>query len=359
MSPSSRSGVNYQVFSRLSQKCTIVDLVDLDLRGLQKIYSALTHFSFNRRKWGGRLHQNAWAFVARSKNAEMILQDLANSFDVIYQDGSMFMPGMTPQQPFVTYLDCNVKLAADGGPHSHSAHYRGHSLAKAIELERRVYESSSIIFTLSDWLKNSLIKDFHISEEKIITVYAGGNLPLQSFEKQYDGKTILFVGKSFERKGGPTLLKAFRTVRQNIPESRLVIIGPTLNVNLNGVSVLGPVTDHAVLARHFREASLFVLPSLFEGSFALSFAEALAFQTPCIGTNVCAIPEIIEHGKSGYVVPPEDHEILAKRIIEILGNKTLSRDMGQYGLKKAREIFNWDVVVEKIFSQTERLVKHR
>jgi glycosyltransferase involved in cell wall biosynthesis len=288
--------------------------------------------------------------------AEEILKKLDGNYDLIYQDGAMFIPGMNAKRHFVSYHDCNVILSAGGGVYAQGAHYKGNALAKTIEQERLVYNNAKIIFTMSDWLKTSLVKDFGIPEKKIITVYAGTNLRPQHFEKTYDGNTILFVGKNFERKGGPTLLRAFRAIRKEIPEARLIIIGPRLNINEEGVSVPGPINNAEVLSGYFREASVFVLPSCFE-PFGIVFAEAFAFQTPCIGTDLCAMPEIIEHGKGGYVVPPHDPEILAKRIIEILRDEALAREMGQYGFRKAVEIFNWDIVLKKMLFYISDLVQ--
>jgi glycosyltransferase involved in cell wall biosynthesis len=288
--------------------------------------------------------------------AENLLRDLDGSYDFIYQDGAMFMPGMNTRRHYASYHDCNVILAAGGGALTQGAHYKGIALDKAIERERTVYQGASVVFTMSEWLKMSLVKDFGIPEEKIITVYAGTNIQPQHFEKIFDGKTILFVGKNFERKGGQILLKAFEVVRKEIPDAKLIIIGPRLNLNANGIFVLGPVNDSKVLSKYFREASVFVLPSRFE-PFGIVFAEAFTHKTPCIGSDICAMPEIIEEGKGGYVVPPDDHVILAKRIIELLKNERLARQMGEFGFKKALEIFNWDVIIEKMVAHLTKLRK--
>jgi glycosyltransferase involved in cell wall biosynthesis len=89
----------------------------------------------------------------------------------------------------------------------------------------------------------------------------------------------------------------------------------------------GGVTDPKELSKFFREASLFVLPSFFE-PFGIVFAEAFAFKNPCIGTDICAMPEIIEQEKGGFLVPPNDPNVLADRIIMRLKDQTLSRNMG-------------------------------
>jgi glycosyltransferase involved in cell wall biosynthesis len=352
--PASRSGVNYNVFSRLSELCELVKVFDLDIKGARKIFSAAKHFSFNRARWGNKLHQNPLAFNMRTQEAGKKLISLKEKFDLIFQDSAMFMPGFNIKAPFVSYHDSNVLLSARGGPYSQGAHYSGKKLIRTIEQEKLVYKKASLIFSMSEWLKNSLIADFGISEEKIITVYAGTNLKIVDFKKFYDGKTILFVGKNFERKGGKTLLEAFMLVKKEIKDARLFIVGPKINIDTQGVTVLGPVYNKDVLAKYFREASLFVLPSVYE-PFGIVFAEAFVYKNPCIGTTVCAMPEIIEEGKGGFLIPPNDYKKLANRIIELLKDEALSIKMGAYGFKKIKDTLNWDVVVQKMMTQCTKL----
>ena len=354
-SPASRSGVNYNVFSRLRERCELIDVFDLDLRGAQKSWLALMSFSPNRRRWGNKLHQSPRAFRARTSTAERKLREIRSGYDLIYQDGAMFMPGRAPEVPFVSYHDSNVVLSARGGSLAHGSHYQGRRLQETISQERMVYERASLIFTMSDWLKHSLIRDFGITPEKIVTTYAGTNLRVEDFEKSYDGKTVLFVGNEFERKGGPVLLEAFKAVKKEIKGARLIVVGPDLDIRQDGVEVKGRVTDQKELARFFREASLFVLPSLFE-PFGIVFAEAFAFKNPCIGTDLCAMPEIIGEGRGGFLVPTNDPKALTDRMVMLLKDETLSKRMGNYGFEKVRNTFNWDTVVDKMICHCSKIL---
>lgn len=354
-SKSSRSGVNFGVFSRLREKCELIEVIDLDLQGAQKIWLAATSFSPNRWRWGNKLHQSPRAFRARTRMAERKLREVGPGYNLIYQDGAMFMPGRVPDVPFVSYHDSNVFLSARGGSLAHGAHYQGRGLQETISQEKAVYERASLILVMSDWLKNSLIRDFGITPEKIVTTYAGTNLQAEDFDKNYDGKTVLFVGKEFERKGGTILLDAFKRVKKEIKGARLIIVGPDLDIVQEGVEVKGRVTDQKELAGFFREASLFVLPSFFE-PFGIVFAEAFAFKNPCIGTDLCAMPEIIEEGKGGFLVPSNDSKSLTDRMITLLKDETLSRKMGHYGFERVRNTFNWDAVVSKMIFHWSKIL---
>ena len=347
LSHSSRSGVNYNIFSRFNDNCELINVFDLDVRGINKLLLAVNSFSLDRKEWGNKLHQNPWAFEMRTRMAERNINNISKEINLIFQDGAMFMPGLNPVIPFVSYHDSNVILSAKGGEFAHGAHYNGARLSSTIAQEKKVYEKAALIFTMSDWLKNSLVTDFGISENKIKTVYAGTNLKICDFDKNYDGKTILFIGKNFKRKGGEVLLEAFIEVKKEIPDAKLIIIGPNIRINEKGVEVKGLVNNKEELEEYFKQASLFVLPSLFE-PFGIVFAEAFAYKNPCIATNICAMPEIIEEGKGGFVIPPNDPDSLSKRIVAVLKNKELAKEMGEYGFEKAKNVFNWDVVVEKM-----------
>lgn len=60
------------------------------------------------------------------------------------------------------------------------------------------------------------------------------------------------------------------------------------------------------------------------------------------------MPEIIDDGVSGYIVPPNNSEILAMRIIELLKEPKLCREMGEKGYVKYKENYTWDIVVKRM-----------
>ena len=73
--------------------------------------------------------------------------------------------------------------------------------------------------------------------------------------------------------------------------------------------------------------------------------EACAAGKPCVAANVGGIPEIIEDGKNGFLVPPFNYNIMSDRIIKTLEDKKLSDEMGEYGKRIVREKFN---IVDKV-----------
>ena len=89
---------------------------------------------------------------------------------------------------------------------------------------------------------------------------------------------------------------------------------------------------------------VFALPSLSEG-LPLSILEALALQKPVVATNVGGIPEIVEDGATGYLVPLRDPEALADKILLFLRDPRLAASIGQAGRKKVETAFGLEKMV--------------
>ena len=230
------------------------------------------------------------------------------------------------------------------------------TLERVFASEKTVYHEMDIIFPMSEWLKRSFVRDFHVPENKLVVVGSATNLPddlIFKGKKDYANPSILFVGTDFRRKGGFDLLDAFKKVRKDIHDARLSIVGYKLREDPPGVSSLGPLSkdvphERDIFRRLYKEASLFVMPSLYE-PFGIVFAEAMVNRIPCIGANTCAMPEIIEEGKCGFLVPVNDTKALALRIIELLKQPKLMEKIGNYCYQKYLANYTWDVVARKVF----------
>ena len=164
-----------------------------------------------------------------------------DSFDVLLQDGAMWLPGRdVTEKPLISYHDSNVILGNRGGTLAQGSHYRGRELRRAVELEKEVYDRASYVLTFSEWVRRSMIEDFHHKETKVKVMKPGVNFEIpENLSKEYVNPAILFIGRNFERKGGPVLLNAFRKVRKVIKKATLIIVGCTPNVDDDGVVVKG------------------------------------------------------------------------------------------------------------------------
>jgi glycosyltransferase involved in cell wall biosynthesis len=274
------------------------------------------------------------------------------SYDVILQVGAWYdLTGVTGK-PVASYHDGNLATLLSS-PYGHPQISR-RVIERTLQYERELYGRIDVILPMSRWLADSFIRDNGVDPRKIVPVGAGVNLPrIQEVgSRDHREPRILFVGRDFERKGGKVLLEAFRQVRHAVPEAELTLIGPTLASAPAGVRCLGYLSKNSdgglnQLLSEYARATVFVLPSLYE-PYGIAFAEAMAHRLPCVGTNICAMPEIIEHGETGFVVPPGDANQLARSLIALLTDPEGARQMGQKGFEKYEREHTWETVAQRM-----------
>ena len=103
----------------------------------------------------------------------------------------------------------------------------------------------------------------------------------------------------------------------------------------------------AFAARLYEEATLFAMPSRFE-PFGIVFLEAMAYGLPCIAADTCAMPEIVEHGRTGLVVPPGDADALAEALIEATADPARLAGMSAAARQTFLERWTWDHVGRRV-----------
>lgn len=162
-------------------------------------------------------------------------------------------------------------------------------------------------------------------------------------------KLILFIGRLDAIKGVPLLLEAFASALKNHPEAQLNIVGDgpareTLQHQArelgDSVAFLGYQPQEAV-AELLQEADIFVLPSFAEG-VPVVIMEAMASRLPVIASRVAGVPELVDDGKSGFLVPPGDLETLIMRLEALLSDPALRVRMGECGRATVEAEYNVD-----------------
>jgi glycosyltransferase involved in cell wall biosynthesis len=284
------------------------------------------------------------AFRRMSSNARRYWKAQSENFDVVLQSGVLFhgAPDRAKRkQPFLLHLDHTYALSKHA-PSVPSLRSACPASAEWEEMERRTYHDADWIFTMSECVRDSLIQSYAVPAERITVVGGGPNFPELPLECPVPpiAPTVLFVGKDFSRKGGPVLLEAFRRVRAELPQAQLLVVGPRTLGAEPGIVHYGTLS-HAEMADVYRQAQVFVLPSWRE-PFGIAFIEAMAFGLPCVGTRIEAIPEIIDEGRTGFLIPPGDANELAVALLNLLQNPKRSAEMGAAGFAKVKAKLNWE-----------------
>jgi len=219
---------------------------------------------------------------------------------------------------------------------------------KWLQMERSLYRESTRTFVLSEFARMSVIEDYHVDLSRVSCVHSGCNIPPPDsvdFSKR-SGNVILFMAVDWERKGGPELAEAFRTVKRSRPNAELWIVGCDPGVREDGVRIFGRLSaDQA--AECYRSADIFCLPSRMDPSASV-LAEAAGYALPVVATRVGGNLERVIDGKSGYLCNPTD---LAARLTELLDDRALRESMGLAGRANVFERFTWEHVAARIADQ--------
>ena len=180
-----------------------------------------------------------------------------------------------------------------------------------------------------------------------------------------DGPFVLFVGRLASNKGLLRLLDAFVPLARRDPRASLVLVGEDggmaaavdarcRELDLAGrVRRVGHVSDERLLAAAYREARMLVLPSDYE-AFGLVLLEAMAQGTPVVASRVGGIPEIVDDGRTGLLVPAEPSPLLAEAIGRLWDDRELGRRLGEAGRTTVVPRYTWPAVasaLERIYRE--------
>ena len=183
---------------------------------------------------------------------------------------------------------------------------------------------------------------------------------ISSIDRFCDGKlNILFVGRLESRKGLNYLLKAYQQVKREIPNSRLIIVGPGTRLRkkyekqvarsgLKDVVFVGYVT-YDELPRYYKTADIFCSPATGQESFGIVLLEAMAVGKPIVATNIEGYASVMTHGVEGLLVSPKNDKALAQSLISLMTDESLRQQMGARGRLKAME-YGWENIAQRVLN---------
>ncbi len=225
-------------------------------------------------------------------------------------------------------------------------------------LERHNVRRAPLVLTTSRYCGRAIRRHYGVPWQRIRLVPEGINLGrwrrlVQTVPHTSDGATILCVARQYRRKHVADLLRAMPLVRRAVPQARALIVGDgPEHANLRrlwaelglgeSVRLLGEVPDDDEVARLYRQADVFCLPSIQEG-FGIVFLEAMASGLPVVATTAAAIPEVVPQGQAGLLVPPGNVEALAAALVELLRDPGRRAACAAFGQEHVRQ-YDWPVV---------------
>jgi glycosyltransferase involved in cell wall biosynthesis len=183
-------------------------------------------------------------------------------------------------------------------------------------------------------------------------------------DSQDDGRTVLFFGRIWPYKGLDSLILAEPWITKQIPEVRIVIAGEgedfaryrKLMVHPERFVVLNRRISDAEVAEIFSHASVVVLPYI-EASQSGVIPIAYTYGKPVVGTTVGGLPEMIEDGVTGFLVPPGDEERLADAIVAVLRDDAQRRRMGEAARQKIERECSPNVIARQTFKTYQAVLR--
>jgi L-malate glycosyltransferase len=236
-------------------------------------------------------------------------------------------------------------------------HLKGNSFS------RWKYRQVDAFIAASEAIRQMLVAD-GVPAERTVTVHEGIDVdhvvaapPVnvhEAFWLPHQAPVVGNVAALVPHKGQRYFIDAAHLVVQDVPDARFIILGEgELREHLEKQVREHHLEKHVLLPGFrtdvlgcIKEFDLFVMSSVTEG-LGTSLLDAMACGRPIVATRAGGIPEIVEDGVNGALVPPRDAASLAAAIVRALKDEGWRRRMGEAGLARVRERFTVDRMVEQ------------
>jgi glycosyltransferase involved in cell wall biosynthesis len=245
--------------------------------------------------------------------------------------------------------------------------------------EKKLMKRSDALIAVSKYTVDELTELYGINEEKIHVIYNGVDINKfkprpdraelrREFGLEEEQKIVLFVGRLYHRKGLeillnsiPPVLQEFKDVKFAISgtgfkkkEERLRKLAKELDIE-DHVAFLGYVSDEK-LPNIYAASDIFVLPAIYE-NFPFAILEAQATGLPVISTKVGGIPEFLVDKQNGFLIDPGDSTQLTQRVLALLQDPKLAKEMGDRGRKLIEEKLSWRLITGQVIDLYHKLLE--
>ena len=259
-------------------------------------------------------------------------------------------------------------------------------------VERTALEMADAVIAVSEGTKEDLLKNFSISANKIHVIYNGidtkeyskrdPNLTLKKYGIDPHKPYLLFVGRITRQKGIIHLVEAIQHMHsgynivlcagapdtpQIAEEMKLAVSQATQK--RSGVIWIDEMVSKNEIIDLYSGAAVFCCPSIYE-PFGIINLEAMACETPVVGSMVGGIPEVVVHDETGLLVPLAQQKEtpfnplnphayasdLAHQINRLMQDPTMRHKFAQSGRKRAVELFSWNSIAEQTRALYQNLI---
>jgi glycosyltransferase involved in cell wall biosynthesis len=247
-----------------------------------------------------------------------------------------------------------------------------HRFYSFVPAQIRVARQLPRILTVSECSKRDIVREFGVAPSRLRVVFNGIDVdtfkPYPDTPRRHD-LVVTTLSADQPLKGFRYLLEGLARLRRRRPEIHLRVIGApgTRTETMRRIRRLG--LEGAVeftgrvraedIARAYAEATLAVVPSLYEG-FGFPAGEAMACQVPVVSTHAGALPEVVgTDGETGLLVEPGSGEALAHAMERLLEDPALRARLGEAGRRRVLAQFTWRRAAERTADAYREVIERR
>lgn len=232
-------------------------------------------------------------------------------------------------------------------------------------LEQRAIRRASLLVYPSDWAADYVVENYGAARARVAVIPFGANLdPLPTRaavlpKPLTEPWNLLFLGLSWERKGGDVALAAVDQLAREGRSVRLVVCGcvpPVTHPCLAVIPYLDPfrASDRARLGELLTAAHLLLLPTRAE-AFGIVFGEAAAYGVPSVTRATGGAPAAVREGVNGMLLPPEaGPEAYAAKVAELLGDPGAYTRLSESARNRFEQELNWPIWARRMRTAFER-----
>ncbi|KAB1154114.1 glycogen synthase [Flavobacterium luteum] len=259
-------------------------------------------------------------------------------------------------------------------------------------IEQSAYKLADGIIAVSEQMKEDVIEAYGVAKEKVTVIHNGidpefykptfDNSLLEEYGINTNIPFVLFVGRITRQKGISQLIAAAKHFNKNsqivlcagAPDTKEIELETEaliadLRKERDGVILISEMLPREKIKVLYSHARVFACPSLYE-PFGIINLEAMACETPVVGSHVGGIPEIIVEGSTGYLVPlqsvsrtdfnplhPEAFQKdFASKINLLLDDEALATAMGKAGRIRVLQLFSWESIAKTTFNYYKEVI---
>jgi len=229
--------------------------------------------------------------------------------------------------------------------------------------QKRFINNSDFVITVSNYVRNSLISETGVDEQKVFVIHNGAKI--ENFNKEFDEQgelKLIFAGRVEKSKGIFILLESIKDL-----EVSLIVCGIgsaldeakklTKDLRIEQKVEFKGKLDSMELAKEYKNADILIAPSLRIEGFPMSIIEGMSYFLPVIASNIGGNSDAVFEGRNGFLVDVSDPKELKERIKFFITYPEKRKQFGMNSRNLAEQKFNLDIMVDEYIKKINEFIK--